>query len=99
MHPDQASYDDTTRAAATLFRAAITATSDPDTGARLWCLAALHHLGNPTIAENPAVSTATAEALIQAALQTLATLPLQQFASPPVLQASAAGRRALRQLS
>lgn len=99
MHPDRASYDDTTRAAATLFRAAITATSDPDTGTRLWCLAAVHHLGNPTIAEYPEASTETAEALIQAALRTLATLPLQQFASRPILQAAAAGRRALLQLT
>jgi hypothetical protein len=88
-----------TSAAAALFRAAATSATDIDNGARLLCLAAFEHL-NPPSPPPASVSTeaADAEALIRAALRLLATLPPQEFDKTAILDAAAAGRRALLHL-
>jgi hypothetical protein len=87
-----------TSAAAALFRAAATSATELDNGARLLCLAAFEHLDppNPPTSEPP--ETAEAGALIRAALRLLATLPSQEFDKTAILDAAAAGRRALLHL-
>jgi hypothetical protein len=87
-----------TSAAAALFRAAATSAADLDNGARLLCLAAFEHLNPPRPLVPPQPETADAEALIRAALRLLATLPSQEFEKTAILDAAAAGRRALLHL-
>jgi hypothetical protein len=87
-----------TSAAAALFRAAATSATELDNGARLLCLAAFEHLNSPSPPASAPTETADAQALIRAALRLLATLPTQEFAKTPVLDAAAAGRRALLRL-
>jgi hypothetical protein len=86
-----------TSAAAALFRAAATSATDLDNGARLLCLAAFEHLNPPSPPAAP-TGTADAEALIRAALRLLATLPPAEFDKTAILDAAAAGRRALLRL-
>ena len=88
-----------TSAAAALFRAAATSAAELDNGARLLCLAAFEHLNPPSPPASVLIETADAEALIRAALRLLATLPSQEFDKTAILDAAAAGRRALLHLS
>jgi hypothetical protein len=87
-----------TSAAAALFRAAATSVTELDNGARLLCLAAFEHLNPPSPPASAPTETADAEALIRAALRLLATLPTQEFDKTAILNAAAAGRRALLHL-
>jgi hypothetical protein len=87
-----------TSAAAALFRAAATSDTDLDNGTRLLCLAAFEHLNPPSAPTPPQPDNADAEALIRAALRLLATLPTQEFDKTAILDAAAAGRRALLRL-
>ncbi|HEX8093492.1 hypothetical protein [Jatrophihabitans sp.] len=88
-----------TSAAAALFRAAATSDTEVDNGARLLCLAAFEHLDPPSPpASAPPMESADAQALIRAALRLLATLPSQEFDKTAILDAAAAGRRALLHL-
>ena len=87
-----------TSAAAALFRAAATSATELDNGARLLCLAAFEHLNPPSPPTSAPMESGDAEALIRAALRLLATLPSQEFDKTAVLDAAAAGRRALLHL-
>jgi hypothetical protein len=87
-----------TSAAAALFRAAATSPTDLDNGARLLCLAAFEHLNPPSPPALVPHDNADAEALIRAALRLLATQPSEEFAKTAILDAAAAGRRALLRL-
>jgi len=87
-----------TSAAAALFRAAATSATELDNGARLLCLAAFEHLNPPSPPASVPIETADAEALIGAALRLLGTLPSEEFDKTAVLDAAAAGRRALLHL-
>jgi hypothetical protein len=87
-----------TSAAAALFRAVATSAAELDNGARLLCLAAYEHLNPPSPPASGPTETADAEALIRAALRLLATLPSQEFDKTAILDAAAAGRRALLHL-
>lgn len=87
-----------TSAAAALFRAAATSVTELDNGARLLCLAACEHLNSPSPPASAPRETADAETLIRAALRLLATLPAQAFDNTAILDAAAAGRRALLRL-
>lgn len=87
-----------TSAAAALFRAAATSATELDNGARLLCLAAFEHLNPPSTPASVPTETADAEALIRAALRLLAILPSQEFDKTAILDAAAAGRRALLHL-
>ena len=88
----------TTSAAAALFRAAATSATELDNGARLLCLAAYEHLSPPNPPASAPRESADAQALIRAALRLLATLPTQEFDKTAILDAAAAGRRALLHL-
>ena len=85
-------------AAARLFRAALASEADSDPGFQLWCLNALHHLGTPHHQPTDSL-VGDPETLVREALRTLSTLPPVEFATPAILDASAAGRRALLRLS
>ena len=87
-----------TSAAAALFRAAATSAAELDNGARLLCLAAFKHLNPPSPPASAPTETGDAEALIRAALRLLATLPSHEFDKTAILDAAAAGRRALLRL-
>ncbi|HEX8081462.1 MAG TPA: hypothetical protein VF557_14720 [Jatrophihabitans sp.] len=87
-----------TSAAAALFRAAATSATDLDNGARLLCLAAFEHLNPLSPPASVPMESADARALIRAALRLLATLPTQEFDKTAILDAAAAGRRALLHL-
>jgi hypothetical protein len=87
-----------TSAAAALFRAAATSAAELDNGARLLCLAAFEHLNPPSPLPSAPMESADAQALIRAALRLLATLPAQEFDKTAILDAAAAGRRALLHL-
>jgi hypothetical protein len=87
-----------TSAAAALFRAAATSATELDNGARLLCLAAFEHLDPPGPPASVPAESADAEALIRSALRLLATLPPAEFDKKAVLDAAAAGRRALLHL-
>lgn len=86
------------RAAACLFRAAIASEACSDPGFQLWCLTALHHLGTPHHQPTD-IHMRDPETLVREALRTLSTLPPAEFATSAILDASAAGRRALLRLS
>ncbi|HEY0165658.1 MAG TPA: hypothetical protein VGB75_01330 [Jatrophihabitans sp.] len=85
-------------AAAALFRAAATSVTELDNGTRLLCLAAFEHLNPPSPPATVPTENADVEALIRAALRLLATLPSQEFDKTAILDAAAAGRRALLHL-
>jgi hypothetical protein len=85
-------------AAARLFRAALASEACSDPGFELCCLTALHHLGTPHYQPTDTLGL-DPETLVREALRTLSTLPPAEFATPAILDASAAGRRALLRLS
>jgi hypothetical protein len=87
-----------TSAAAALFRAAATSAAELDNGARLLCLAAYEHLNPPSPPASAPRESVDVQALIRAALRLLATLPSQEFDKTAILDAAAAGRRALLHL-
>lgn len=85
-------------AAARLLRAALASEACADPGFQLCCLTALHHLGTPHH-QPPDTHTRDPEMLVRQALRTLSTLPPAQFATSAILDACAAGRRALLRLN
>lgn len=85
-------------AAACLFRAALASEACSDPGFQLCCLTALHHLGTPHH-QPPDTHMRDPETLVRQALATLTTLPPVEFGTSAILDACAAGRRALLRLS